>query len=201
MAADKPHTPAVGHPSQEGTAQALSEEKSPLQRGGAERRGVSESAPLPYNPRLKLLARELRYRSTLAEVLLWKHLRGRQRLGFDFHRQKPILEWIADFYSAELKLVVEIDGESHRFRSADDQAKDAALHRLGLTVLRFGDAEVKRNAAWVAEEIDRWILRQDEHQGGEHTPACGHPSQEGIAQALTKEKSPLERGGAKRRGV
>lgn len=201
MAVDKPHPPAHGHPSQEGTAQALTGGKSPLERGGAARRGVSKMTPLPYNSRLKLLARELQNRSTLAEVLLWSHLRGKQRHGFDFHRQKPILEWIADFYSADLKLVVEIDGESHRYRSAEDQAKDTALQRLGLTVLRFGDAEVKRNAAWVAEEIDRWIQGWMDRNNTGHTPACGHPSQEGIAQALPGEKSPLERGGAKRLGV
>ncbi|MBI5690135.1 MAG: DUF559 domain-containing protein [Verrucomicrobia bacterium] len=93
---------------------------------------------LPYNPRLRTLARDLRKRSTLAEVLLSRHLRCGQRMGHDFHRQKPILEWIADFCCPALGLVIEIDGESHRFRSDEDREKQAAFENLGLTVLRFG---------------------------------------------------------------
>lgn len=114
--------------------------------------------PLPYNTRLKRFARDLRNNSTLAEVLLWQHLKNGQRLGYDFHRQRPILEWIADFYCAELGLVVEIDGETHRFRGEEDRRKDAAFIKNGLTVLRFGDSETKKNSLGVALAIDRWIL-------------------------------------------
>jgi very-short-patch-repair endonuclease len=134
---------------------------------------------VPYNPRLRLLARELRNRSTLAEVLLWKHLKHGKRLGYDFHRQKPILEWIADFYCAELKLVIEIDGDSHRVKAKSDIAKESAFRSLGLTVLRFGDTQVKQNAEGVAELVDRWIesCRTGVSYLDEHTPPFGHPSQ------------------------
>ena len=68
---------------------------------------------IPYNPKLKKLARKLRNKSTKSEVLLWNYLKGRQIKGFDFHRQKPIGNYIVDFYCSELLLAIEIDGESH----------------------------------------------------------------------------------------
>jgi very-short-patch-repair endonuclease len=137
---------------------------------------------IPYNPRLKAFARDLRCKSTLAEVLLWRQLKGRQRLGFDFHRQKPILERIADFYSAELKLAVEIDGDSHRARPEQDRAKEHSLRALGIDLLRFGDTETKRGAEGVAWQIDDWIRRKRSEllmakaRSNQHTPACGQPS-------------------------
>ena len=66
-----------------------------------------------YNKNLKAFSRKLRNNSTLSEVLLWSELKGRKILGYRFTRQKPLGKYIADFYCFELKLVIEIDGESH----------------------------------------------------------------------------------------
>jgi very-short-patch-repair endonuclease len=74
---------------------------------------------LPYSPNLKELARKLRKSSTLSEVLLWRHLKGKQMLGYDFHRQKPIDNYIVDFFCKDLMLAIEIDGVSHDFEEAD----------------------------------------------------------------------------------
>ena len=63
---------------------------------------------IPYKPYLKLLARKLRNNSTKSEMKLWLCLKGRQMCGYDFHRQKPLLNFIADFYCHELKLVIEL---------------------------------------------------------------------------------------------
>ncbi len=63
-----------------------------------------------YNPKLKALARELRKNSTLSEVLLWNHLKGGQMKGYQFMRQKPIDDYIVDFYCSKLTLIIEIDG-------------------------------------------------------------------------------------------
>jgi very-short-patch-repair endonuclease len=112
---------------------------------------------LPYAPALKRLARDLRNRSTLAEVLLWKHLKGKQRRGIDFHRQKPVDRYILDFFAPRLMLAVEIDGETHRFSADDDEVRQSRLDALGVRFLRFGDLEVKRNAVGVAAQIDVWI--------------------------------------------
>jgi len=66
---------------------------------------------IPYQPYLKELARKLRNDSTLGEALLWNELKNKQMYGYDFHRQKPLLNYIADFYCNELNLVIEIDGQ------------------------------------------------------------------------------------------
>ena len=68
---------------------------------------------ITYNPKLKALSRELRKQGVLSEVLLWAHLNGRKMKGYQFTRQKPIGNYIVDFYCSKLKLVIEIDGESH----------------------------------------------------------------------------------------
>jgi very-short-patch-repair endonuclease len=74
-----------------------------------------------YNPRLKQVARILRKNMTLGEILLWKELKGKKLLGYDFHRQKPIGEYVVDFYCPALKLVIEIDGDSHDGKEEADR--------------------------------------------------------------------------------
>lgn len=63
---------------------------------------------LPYNPRLKEIARKLRQTMTKPEILLWQCLKGKQMQGYDFDRQRPIDEYIVDFYCKQLKLAIEI---------------------------------------------------------------------------------------------
>jgi len=114
---------------------------------------------LPYNPKLRQLARELRNNSTLAEILLWQHIKGGQRNGHDFHRQKPIDEYIVDFFSHGLMLAVEIDGESHRLKGEDDERRQARLEALGVRFLRFDDKLVKSDIDAVVRAIDAWITQ------------------------------------------
>jgi very-short-patch-repair endonuclease len=110
-----------------------------------------------YHPDLTKLARDLRNKSTLAEVLLWAHLNKRQRRGYDFHRQRPVDRYILDFFAPKLMLAIEIDGDSHRFKSDADAQRQMRLESLGIRFLRFGDSEVKRNTGWVVAQIDEWI--------------------------------------------
>lgn len=70
---------------------------------------------IPYNPKLKELARQLRNNSTRSEIILWQHLKGKQMMGYDFHRQKPIDNFILDFFCYELMLGIELDGYTHLF--------------------------------------------------------------------------------------
>ena len=112
---------------------------------------------LPYNPRLKPLARELRNHSTVAEILLWQQLNGGKRRGYDFHRQKPIDEYIVDFFSADLMLAVEIDGDSHALKGDDDETRQCRLESLGVRFLRFDDVMVKSDLDAVVQAIDNWI--------------------------------------------
>lgn len=115
-----------------------------------------------YNPKLKQLSRNLRNNSTLAEVLLWNKLKQRQMCGYQFMRQKPIGEYIVDFYCSKLKLIIEVDGKSHRFKLTKDVEKQDWLEKLGLNVLRFDNAEVKNEMNNVLYSIKSWIKINEE---------------------------------------
>ena len=99
---------------------------------------------IPYNPKLKQYARELRKNSTLAEVLLWNNIKNRA-LGVQFHRQVPMLDYIVDFYCHELMLAIEIDGNSHDYRYFEDKNRQNKLEEYGVKFIRFNDLDVKNN--------------------------------------------------------
>ena len=100
---------------------------------------------------------------TLAEILLWQQVKGKQLLGYDFHRQKPIDEYIVDFYCPRLKLVLEIDGDSHEGREGADRIRQEKLESMGLTVIRFEDSEVKSNMDGVLDQVREWIESHRAH--------------------------------------
>ncbi|HED38219.1 MAG TPA: DUF559 domain-containing protein [Ignavibacteria bacterium] len=112
---------------------------------------------IPYNPALKEKARYLRNNSTLSEVLLWKYLKGKLMCGFDFHRQKPLDNYIVDFFCNELLLAIEIDGDSHIGKEKYDKIRQKRLEGLGVKFLRFADLDVKKNMNGVLETIEDWI--------------------------------------------
>ena len=110
---------------------------------------------LPYNPRLKGFSRKMRGYGEKSEAMLWKRLKARQT-GFAFNRQKPILNYIADFYCKELSLVVEIDGASHFSKEAykKDKERDRQMRALGLEIIRVLDGDVRKDADRVAAFIE-----------------------------------------------
>jgi very-short-patch-repair endonuclease len=114
---------------------------------------------IPYNPALKEKARTLRSNSTIAEVLLWKFINNKKMLGYDFHRQKPLDEYIVDFFCNELMLAIEVDGESHIGNEKYDRARQKKLEDLGIRFLRFEDTEVIYNLDMVLKDIENWIKR------------------------------------------
>jgi very-short-patch-repair endonuclease len=111
----------------------------------------------PYNKNLKQYSRNLRNESTVGEVMLWQGLKRKQMLGYTFNRQKPLLNYIADFYCKVLNLVIEVDGDSHIGKEDYDNQRTLDLQEQGLTVLRFDDALVKANLNYVLMEIETWI--------------------------------------------
>jgi very-short-patch-repair endonuclease len=113
---------------------------------------------IPYNPELKEIAKKLRSNMTLSEVLLWKKIRNKS-LGVDFDRQKPLNNYIVDFYCKELNLAIEIDGNSHNHLEiyTNDQTRQKTLESLGVTFLRFQDIEVKQKLNQVIHCIINWI--------------------------------------------
>ena len=118
---------------------------------------------LRYNPRLKTRARSLRANLTDAEQRLWARLRRGQILGAQFYRQKPIGNYIADFYAPAAQLVVEVDGSQHfEPRQAEhDRRRTAYLTRLGLRVLRYTDRQVLLELDSVAEEIFQAVEKKN----------------------------------------
>jgi very-short-patch-repair endonuclease len=114
---------------------------------------------LPYNAVLKQAAQKLRREMTDAERRLWARLRGRQILGTQFYRQKPVGKYIVDFYCPVARLVVEVDGAQHcGAREADkDQMRTAFLETLGLTVIRFDNRQVLTQLEDVVAEVYRVI--------------------------------------------
>ena len=109
---------------------------------------------LPYNPKLKAFSRDLRNNGEKSEAMLWKRLKSKQ-IGCAFARQKPILNYIADFYCKELDLVVEIDGASHFSAEARlrDKERDRQMRAIGLVVVRVIDGDVRKDADRVADYI------------------------------------------------
>ena len=112
---------------------------------------------IPYNPELKALARELRRNMTLSEVLLWNELKQKQILGCDFDRQRPIGNFIVDFYCKELSLAIEIDGDTHIYRYDYDDERQRILEKSGVRFLRFEDIEIKKRMTNVLRVIEDWI--------------------------------------------
>jgi very-short-patch-repair endonuclease len=112
---------------------------------------------LPYNPALKEKARELRNNSTRTEILLWTFLKDKQLRGYDFHRQRPVDEFIIDFFCNELMLAVEIDGVSHIGKELYDTKRQNRLEKLGVRFLRFKDEDVFYNCDYVVKEIEKWV--------------------------------------------
>ena len=114
---------------------------------------------IPYNPQLKEFARQHRNNSTKTEILLWQKLKRKQIGGYDFHRQKPIDNYILDFFCHELMLGIEIDGYSHQFLEIfnRDKKKTKKMNNLGITILRFSDYQVLKEMENVLRAIEQHI--------------------------------------------
>ena len=110
---------------------------------------------LPYNKNLKQYSRQLRENMTDAERKLWAKIRRKQIKEYQFYRQKPVGDYIVDFYCPRAKLVVEIDGSQHLVGETIqyDRIRDDYLSSLGLRVVRFTNTDVLMNIKGVVERI------------------------------------------------
>ncbi|MDR9416865.1 MAG: endonuclease domain-containing protein [Gracilimonas sp.] len=116
---------------------------------------MSRNKIIPYQRKMRAIARKLRKNMTLSEVLLWQQIRKR-KLGFQFHRQVPMLTFVVDFYCHELMLALEIDGISHDNpqNKASDQERQKLLESYGVKFIRIPDIEVKRNLDGVVQYLE-----------------------------------------------
>ena len=92
---------------------------------------------------------------TESERVLWARLRGKQILRVQFYRQKPIGNYIVDFFAPKINLVIEVDGSQHmeRSNSKRDKDRDTYLAGLSIKVLRFNSREVLKYTDEVVEVI------------------------------------------------
>lgn len=114
---------------------------------------------------IKKLARDLRKNQTPEEAQLWKYLRNRKYRGIKFFRQHPIRYeshgkqcfFIADFYSREISLVIELDGKIHEHQKDYDRQRDLIINHLGVTVLRIDNHQFIKDINSVYHKIDKHI--------------------------------------------
>ncbi len=115
---------------------------------------------IPYNPKLKKLARQLINNSTKTEILLWQKLKRKQMYGYDFHRQNPIDNYILDLICHELMLGIEINGYSHNFLEVfeKDVQKTKKMNDLNISILQFGDYQISKEMGNVLRDIEHFIF-------------------------------------------
>jgi very-short-patch-repair endonuclease len=112
-----------------------------------------------YNKNLKQYARELRTESvSRAERILWKSTLSRKQTGQRFLRQRPIDFFIVDFFCPDLRLIIEIDGNSHFTKPEYDARRQQHLLSLGYQILRFEEGAVIHQLDEVVKQINHAIF-------------------------------------------
>ena len=108
-----------------------------------------------YNPKIKNTARTLRKNMTDSELKLWSRIRRRQIFGLQFYRQRPIGNYIVDFYCPRAQLVLEVDGLQHMQELAvrKDNYRDSYLKQQGIKVLKFDNLQVLKQLDAVVEKV------------------------------------------------
>ena len=115
---------------------------------------------IPYNRRLIEVARENRKNPTQAEKKIWfKILKNKQFENYKFLRQKPLDNFIADFYCAELMLVIEIDGDSHTRQKEYDILRSEKLKEYGIKVIRYTNDDIISNIEGVSQDLKERIKK------------------------------------------
>jgi very-short-patch-repair endonuclease len=114
---------------------------------------------------IKNITIDLRKNPTESESILWKELRNRKVKGIKFLRQHPIIYeinkndlffYIADFYCAEYKIAIELDGKIHEYRKSKDYNRDMILRKNGIRTIRIKNEEIK-NIEVVKNKITSFI--------------------------------------------
>jgi very-short-patch-repair endonuclease len=122
---------------------------------------------IPYNPKLKELAKQLRQNMTFSEVKLWNELKNGQLMGYDFDRQRPIGNYIVDFFCKDLQLAIEVDGITHLDEKVivKDFIRQEDIESYGVSFLRFDALLVVNKVEAAVREIRDWIVEYEEKNG------------------------------------
>lgn len=112
-----------------------------------------------YNKGLQPFAKANKKKLNRSAATMWSMLKGGKMNGYKFRRERPILNYIADFCCLELLLVIEVDGITHLAKDQieKDKKRDEILESIGFTVLRFNSLDVLSYPEIVAQEILEWI--------------------------------------------
>jgi very-short-patch-repair endonuclease len=113
---------------------------------------------LPYNPNLKVRAKDLRKARNLPEVLFWMQVTKSRFHAIDFDRQRVIGNYIVDFYIKQFGLVIEIDGSSHDNKKEYDDVREEYLISLGLKVYRIKVIEVMKYLDKVKSRLEEYLI-------------------------------------------
>lgn len=120
-----------------------------------------------YNPKLKELARKLRQNMTFSEVKLWNEIKNGLLMGYDFDRQRPIGNYIVDFFCKDLQLAIEVDGITHLDEKVieKDEIRQEELESMGICFLRFDALLVVDKVEVAVSEIREWIVAYEKKNG------------------------------------
>ena len=134
----------------------------PPDKGGKDRQFPPDKGGkggyIPYNKTLTEKARKNRKNPTPAEQKLWHEVLQSKRLdNLKFTRQKPLDEYIVDFYCAKLMLAIEIDGDTHAGQKQYDEDRTKNLNKFGVEVIRYTNAEVLNNLEGVYQDLHKRI--------------------------------------------
>ena len=119
---------------------------------------------IPYTQQALVFAKKLRQNMTYSEVKLWMELRNGNMMGYDFDRQKPMLNYIVDFYCKDLMLAIEVDGITHEDENVilKDPIRQDEIEIYGVSFLRFNALDVVHDINNILRTIQNWIFEFEE---------------------------------------
>ena len=128
---------------------------------------------LKIDHKARELCRKLRKNQTPAESLFWERVRSRRFKGLKFYRQYPIFYefnnresfFIADFICIQYRIVIEIDGKIHDFKSRIDSERTEVLKYLGLDVYRIKNRDIELDTSKVLNELSKYIKNHKKKLG------------------------------------
>ncbi|MFA6355084.1 MAG: endonuclease domain-containing protein [Candidatus Paceibacterota bacterium] len=118
-----------------------------------------------YNKKLVSRARELRKERTEAEIIFWnKVLKNKEVASYKFTQQKPLDDFIADFYCSKLLLVIEIDGGVHNeLKIRDKERSEILLYKYGIKVVRYKNNDVLNNTGYVISDFKNQVILREKY--------------------------------------
>ena len=118
-----------------------------------------------YNKKLVSRARELRKERTEAEIIFWnKVLKNKEVASYKFTQQKPLDDFIADFYCSKLLLVIEIDGGVHNeLKIRDKERSEILLYKYAIKVVRYKNNDVLNNTGYVISDFKNQVILREKY--------------------------------------